>query len=727
MSALDKPVQINFTIRDAIQSNHGTNPAAHEIVSAMPNVKEYGAHSYQTSGGTFLDLPVRKNRNPFDYNKEICDHFAGTTQTALVRGDFLFAYDRKSLDVIVDTLDRMGAMGVNVLSNFNGMNDTRFMRSIAMVANKLREEKGYDMYAQGGLCVQENPNTQRDQQKILDRLYRVAETLKAQGHKDFYVKNANGVLRPDFTYELVKGLSERFDDNIHIHSHNTYGQTVENYLAAIEAGAFAVDVLPDALGEGTAQPSLGLLLHAMKNSSSEVVRSRMPVGLNHEAIAKDQDSMIMLRGTWRDNELKFNPSNLVVMEASGAAGGAASAVKGMDSIRTGLYSALNTQDWPTAQRALYSQKTGNRDPLGYPTNVTPYELMQDLQAAQDVAFGKSFRNLAPYTLDYLTGEWGELPDSVDPELQARALKARGLDSLVEIVPVEELPSGLAIANLTLIAEGILEPTSEQANIAANSGQVGVAFVALNSKKLVTGDSSDVKTGVYSKLVSSVKTPELPSGLSDGESLHAIAPIIFDLVYRSLDLQKTEAGFYKGVENLDGRAQELRGQIAEQRSNIIATLRESGLKDVALGRALKRVNAHIIQVGANLGVEPKYSGEFDIFSNRVLKKSDLVNVFGEQSVKSAAQLIVSGQADRVSEEFSRVNSIIQESDLLHMQKVSAVELFNSMLADTVKGSARVKGVTLPERLPELKLTEIRDEVFDEVGEDQFLNFSDATLA
>jgi len=606
------PLQINITARDGIQSNHGTNIPAEHIVKAYKNAQDYGVSSFQTTGGTFHDLPIKKGWNPFEFNETITDHFKGQVQTALIRGECGLNYSRQSLDTLSHLVTRYTEMGVNRWQNFHAMNDINMMRGVPLIVNRLKEEKGLDVIVQGAITAQENPNTFADQTQILDEIYKFAEQLIETGHQGFYIKNANGVLRPDFTAELISGLNERFDEEIHIHTHNTYGHAYANYLAAIEAGVTGVDVLPDALAEGTAQPALGTLLYAMEQSGSEAIISRLPVGIDTAAIEKDRDEMLIMRATYSQTEMPFNLDRIKIAEAAGSAGGAISALKGMEIVQ-GVAQKMETDDWDTIQKAIYEQKAKNREALGYPTNVTPHELVQDLQAAADIySGGEPLTNLTPLTQSYLIGDLGKVSDSVNPVVQKRALDFHNMDSIRVLPKIEELEPAMPAAREKLIERGVLNPTDDEVAIISSSGADGEA--------LILGETQPQEQRY------------LMRDQQDGGALQDVTPSMLRVAYSAVELTKLRSGFYDGVNGMEQRAQELQEQIKSDIKSI-----ETSLKNDGHSRSVARkASSYIYTFADKLGADTDNIPRIDIKSFPVTSVSVNKDLAPKQSLESVIE-------------------------------------------------------------------------------------------
>ncbi|KAL7677362.1 hypothetical protein ACOME3_003598 [Neoechinorhynchus agilis] len=80
-----------------------------------------------------------------------------------------------------------------------------------------------------------------------------------------------GLLRPQATKMLVDALRQRFPDMpIHMHTHDTAGTGVANWVAAINAGADVVDTAVDSMSGLTSQPSMGALVSSFTNTKNDL-------------------------------------------------------------------------------------------------------------------------------------------------------------------------------------------------------------------------------------------------------------------------------------------------------------------------------------------------------------------------------------------------------------------------------------------------------------------------
>jgi pyruvate/oxaloacetate carboxyltransferase len=202
-----------------------------------------------------LISPHAKGETPGDFVDTINAGYPDVVKTALIRGDCLFNYRRHSYDEIKLMVLQHAKAGVNVLLNFHGLNDTRMQASVARAANEVRAETGLDIVARGTICIEDNPNI------TVQSGMKAAEELIVNGHQGFYLKSASGRLKPEFVGELVEALAKKYpEQSLDIHAHDTYGEAMPSYLAAIEAAtkhnhSIGVDVLHPAIA-GQYRPAL---------------------------------------------------------------------------------------------------------------------------------------------------------------------------------------------------------------------------------------------------------------------------------------------------------------------------------------------------------------------------------------------------------------------------------------------------------------------------------------
>ena len=87
----------------------------------------------------------------------------------------------------------------------------------------------------------------------------MAKELQALGAHTIALKDMAGLLMPQASYRLISELKSAIDIPIHLHTHDTSGNGIITYSAAVTAGVDIVDVAMSAMSSNTSQPSLSSL------------------------------------------------------------------------------------------------------------------------------------------------------------------------------------------------------------------------------------------------------------------------------------------------------------------------------------------------------------------------------------------------------------------------------------------------------------------------------------
>jgi pyruvate carboxylase len=91
----------------------------------------------------------------------------------------------------------------------------------------------------------------------------MAKEICRRGTHLLCIKDMAGVLKPRAATMLVKALKDAVDVPLHLHMHDTAGNAISSYLAAIDAGVDVVDGAVSIMAGMTSQPSLSSLSFAL--------------------------------------------------------------------------------------------------------------------------------------------------------------------------------------------------------------------------------------------------------------------------------------------------------------------------------------------------------------------------------------------------------------------------------------------------------------------------------
>src|SRR5215472_8138839 len=153
---------------------------------------------------------------------------------------------------------RAAERGIDLFRIFDSLNWTDNMR----VAIDAVLESG--KLCEAAICYTGNLSDPHKKKYTLDYYLKLARQLKAAGTHILGIKDMAGLCRPAAAYALVKALKEEVGLPIHFHTHDTSGIAAASVLAAVEAGADAVDGAIDAMSGLTSQPNLGSIVEALR-------------------------------------------------------------------------------------------------------------------------------------------------------------------------------------------------------------------------------------------------------------------------------------------------------------------------------------------------------------------------------------------------------------------------------------------------------------------------------
>ena len=261
MLAEQRVLVTDTTLRDAHQSLLATRVRTYDMVAIAPY---YAAllpqmFSLECWGGATFDVALRFLReDPWERLSALRERVPNLLLQMLLRGANAVGYTHYPDNVVRFFIARAAARGIDVFRIFDSLNWVENMRvSIDAVreAGKLCE---------AAICYTGNLNDPRERKYTLDYYLRLARELRAAGTHVLGIKDMAGLLRPRAAYELVKALKEETGLPVHFHTHDTSGIAAASVLAAVAAGADAIDAAIDAMSGLTSQPNLGSLVEALR-------------------------------------------------------------------------------------------------------------------------------------------------------------------------------------------------------------------------------------------------------------------------------------------------------------------------------------------------------------------------------------------------------------------------------------------------------------------------------
>jgi len=443
--------------RDGFQSVYGARVFTKDFLPALEAARDAGLNYFEAGGGArFQSLYFYCNEDAFD----MMDAFRTTAgpdanlQT-LSRGVNVVGLESQPSDIVKLHADLFKKHGMTTIRNFDALNDV----------NNL-------VYS--GQCIVDAGL----KHQVVITLMELPPGCSGAHDADFYegvlrqildagipydsvcFKDASGTAVPSKVHETIKRARKMLPDGtfIHFHTHETAGISVQANIAALDAGADAIDLSMAPCSGGTCQPDILVMWHALRGMDYDLDIDIDKVR-DAEEVFKDQmaDYFLPPEATAVEPLIPWSPMP----------GGALTA-------NTQMMRDNGIMDkYPDLIRAMSDVvKRG-----GFGTSVTPVSQFYVQQALNNVMFGPWKKIAEPYGKMVL-GYFGKTPVPPDPEIVKLAGEQLELEPTT--TPPLELndadPSkGMTPARKRLEDEG-LPTTDENIFIVAACKDKGVAFL-----------------------------------------------------------------------------------------------------------------------------------------------------------------------------------------------------------------------------------------------------------
>ncbi len=287
-------------------------------------------------------------------------------------------------------------------------------------------------------------------------------------------KDASGTSTPTTVYNTMKLCRQLLGDNVHIqfHSHETAGNGVACYLAALRGGADGLDLSMAPMSGGTCQPDIITMWHCLDGDPDFC----FDFDINKIKKAEDSFKNAMQKYFLPPEAMSVNPQ----IVWSPMPGGALTANTQMlrDNNMMDKYDDMIAEMYDCVRLG------------GFGTSVTPVSQFYAQQAIQNVMFGK-FKKFAPGYAKMVLGYFGKTPVPPDPEIvkkaaefmasseQNRPYSTPTTKTVLEMND-EDPRKGGAVAKKMLEDAG-LPVTDENIFIAASCKEKGILFLKDPSK------------------------------------------------------------------------------------------------------------------------------------------------------------------------------------------------------------------------------------------------------
>ena len=443
--------------RDGFQSVYGARVFTQDFLPAVEAACDAGIDYFEAGGGArFQSLYFYCNEDAF----AMMDAFRSTTgpdanlQT-LARGVNVVGLESQPSEIIKLHADLFKKHGITTIRNFDALNDVNNLiySGQCIVDAGLKHQVCVTLMELPPGCEGAHDADFYEQtlRQILDA---------GIPYDSVCFKDASGTAVPSKVGETIKRARKMLPEGtfIHFHTHETAGIGVAANLAALEAGADAIDLSLAPCSGGTCQPDLLVMWHALRGSKFDLDID----------IDKVREAEEVFKECMADY---FLPPEAVAVEPmipwSPMPGGALTA-------NTQMLRDNGIMDkYPDMIKAM--REVVERG--GYGTSVTPVSQFYFQQSFNNVMFGP-WKRIADTYGRMVLGYFGKTPVPPDPEIVKIASEQLSLEPTSQS-PLErndaDPEKGITVARQQLEEYG-LEPTDENIFIVATCTDKGLAFL-----------------------------------------------------------------------------------------------------------------------------------------------------------------------------------------------------------------------------------------------------------
>ena len=443
--------------RDGFQSVYGARVFTPDFLPAIAAAKEAGIDYFEAGGGArFQSLYFYCDEDAF----AMMDAFRQTAgpdadlQT-LSRGVNVVGLESQPSDIVKLHADLFKKHGISTIRNFDALNDVDNL----IYSGQCIVDAG--LHHQVCVTLMELPpgcSGAHDAAFYIDTLRQILDA--GIPYDSVCFKDASGTAVPSKVHETISAARQLLPAGtfIHFHTHETAGIGVSANLAALDAGADAIDLSMAPCSGGTCQPDIIVMWHALRGSDYDLDID----------IDKVRDAEEVFKECMADY---FLPPEAVAVEPmipwSPMPGGALTA-------NTQMLRDNGIMDkYPDMIKAMGEVVEKG----GFGTSVTPVSQFYFQQAFNNVMFGPWERIAEPYG-QMVLGYFGKTPVPPDAEVVKIATEQLGLEPTTQ-KPLErndaDSTKGAAAARQQL-RDAKLEDTDENVFIVATCKDKGLAFL-----------------------------------------------------------------------------------------------------------------------------------------------------------------------------------------------------------------------------------------------------------
>ena len=458
--------------RDGFQSVVGARVLSKDFLPCVEEAYAAGVRWFEAGGGArFQSCYFYCQEDAFDVMDKFRQAAPEADLQTLSRGVNVVGLESQSSDMIKLHAQMFKKHGMSSIRNFDALNDVNNLKWSGQCIHDAGLNHEVVVTMMGLPPGIDNQGTHTPE-FYRDRLKMIMDAGIPFDRVCF--KDASGTSTPTTVYNTMKLARKLLGDKVHIqfHSHETAGNGVACYLAALKGGADGLDLSMAPMSGGTCQPDIITMWHCLDGDPD----FGFDFDINKIKKAEDGFKNAMKKYFLPPEAMNVNPQ----IVWSPMPGGALTANTQMlrDNNMMDKYDDMIAEMYDCVRLG------------GFGTSVTPVSQFYAQQAIQNVMFGK-FKKFAPGYAKMVLGYFGKTPVAPDPEIVKKAAafmasseltKAYSTPTTKTVLELNDADpkKGGAVAKKALEDAG-LPVTDENIFIAASCKEKGILFLKDPSK------------------------------------------------------------------------------------------------------------------------------------------------------------------------------------------------------------------------------------------------------
>lgn len=404
---------MDTTMRDAHQSLLATRVRTHDLKRIAPYVSHQfpGLYSMEMWGGATFDVALRfLHECPWERLRELRKLMPNIPFQMLLRGANAVGYTNYPDNVVEKFCQMSVDNGMDIFRVFDSLN---YLPNIQLGMDAVNKAGGI---VEAAISYTGDVSDPTRTKYNLEYYVNLADELVKRGTHVLCIKDMAGLLKPQAVRMLIDGIRQKHPGiPIHLHTHDTAGTGVANYLAAAEAGCDIVDVAVDSMSGMTSQPSMGAIVAALLNTPQNT-------GIDLESVFK-------YSSYWEQTRQLYSPFECTTTMKSGNADVYSNEIPG------GQYTNLQFQAFSLGLGSQFEdvkkRYTEANQILGDIIKVTPSSkivgdlaqfMVQNKLTPKDVYAQAEDLSFPSSVVEYMQGLIGQPPGGFPEPLRTQILK-----------------------------------------------------------------------------------------------------------------------------------------------------------------------------------------------------------------------------------------------------------------------------------------------------------------